>query len=80
MHSIAIFVEKIFLVATKGKRTSLDTWRLLSTSVTSNVALLVLTLPHSNAAKEQVFSMVTKNKTKFYPSLKTDSTLKYSDY
>ena len=36
------------------------------------VALLVLTLPHSNAEEERVFSMVTKNKTKFRPSLKFD--------
>ena len=41
----------------------------------ANVALLVLTLPHSNAAEEQVFSMVMKNKTKFRPSLKKDGTL-----
>ena len=38
------------------------------------VALLVLTLPHSNAEEERVFSMVTKNKTKFRPSLKLDGT------
>ena len=36
MHSIAIFAKKIFPVTTKGKRTSLDTRRLLSKSVTSN--------------------------------------------
>ena len=41
----------------------------------ANVALLALTLPHSNAAEERVFSMVTKNKTKFRPSLKIDGTL-----
>lgn len=39
------------------------------------VALLVLTLPHSNAEEERVFSMVTKNKSKFRPSLKLDGTL-----
>ena len=41
----------------------------------ASVALLVLTLPHSNAEEERVFSMVTKNKTKFRPSLKLDGTL-----
>lgn len=39
------------------------------------VALLILTLPHSNAEEERVFSMVTKNKTKFRPSLKLDGRL-----
>ena len=37
------------------------------------VALLVLMLP--NAEEERVFSMVTKNKTKFRPNLKLDGTL-----
>ena len=41
----------------------------------ATVALLVLTLPHSNAEEECVFSLVTKNKTKFRPSLKLDGTL-----
>ena len=41
----------------------------------AKVAILVLTLPHSNAEEERVFSMVTKNKTKFRPSLKLDGTL-----
>ena len=31
----------------------------------AKVALLVLTIPHSNAQEERVFSLVTKNKTKF---------------
>ena len=35
----------------------------------ATVALLVLTLPHSNAEEERVFSLVTKNKTKFRPSI-----------
>ncbi len=34
----------------------------------AQVALLVLTLPHSNAEEERVFSLVTKNKTKFRPN------------
>ena len=38
----------------------------------SHIALLVLTLPHSNAAE---FSLINKNKTKFRPSLKLDGTL-----
>ena len=41
----------------------------------ARVALLVLTLPHSNAEEERVFSLVTKNKTKFKPNLKLDGTL-----
>ena len=36
------------------------------------LALLVLTLPHSNVEEERV---VIKNKTKFRPSLKLDGTL-----
>ena len=35
----------------------------------------MLTLPHSNAEEERLFSMITKNKTKFRPSLKLDGTL-----
>ena len=41
----------------------------------ADVALLVLTLPHSNAEEERVFSLVTKNKTKFRANLKLDGTL-----
>jgi len=41
----------------------------------AKIALLVLTLPHSNAQEERVFSMVTKNKIKFRPSLRLDGTL-----
>ena len=41
----------------------------------AEVALLVLTLPHFIAAVEHVFSIVTKNKTKFRPNLKLDGTL-----
>ena len=41
----------------------------------AKVALLVLTIPHSNAQEERVFSLVTKNKIKFRPSLKLDGTL-----
>ena len=39
------------------------------------VAKLVLVIPNSNAEKEHVFSMVTKNKTAFRPNLKLDGTL-----
>ena len=41
----------------------------------AKVVCIVLTLPHSNAEEERVFSLVTKNKTKFRPSLKLDGTL-----
>ena len=41
----------------------------------SKIAFLVLTLPHSNAEEERIFSMVTKNKTKFRSSLQLDGTL-----
>ncbi len=41
----------------------------------AQVALLVLTLPHSNAEEERVFSLLTMNKTKFRPNLKLDGTL-----
>ena len=37
----------------------------------SEVAKLVLTIPHSNAQEERVFSMIRKNKTAFRPSLDT---------
>ena len=39
------------------------------------IAKLVLTLPHSNADEEQVFSLVRKNKTVFRPNLSLDTTL-----
>ena len=39
------------------------------------VAFITLTLPHSNAKEERIFSMITKNKTKFRSSLKLDGTL-----
>lgn len=41
----------------------------------SKVAKLVLTLPHSNAEEERVFSVIRKNKTPFRPSLDPDETL-----
>lgn len=39
------------------------------------IAMLVLTIPHSNAGEERVFSMVRKNKTPFRSSLGLDKTL-----
>ena len=39
------------------------------------VAKLVLTIPHSNAQEERLFSMVCKNKTAFRPSLDPKGTL-----
>ena len=41
----------------------------------ARIALLVLTLPHPNTEDERVFSLVAKNKTKFWPNLKLDGTL-----
>ena len=41
----------------------------------SRIARLLLTLPHSNADEERVFSRVNKNKTKFRDSLSLDRTL-----
>uniref|UniRef100_A0A1X7UKB6 HAT C-terminal dimerisation domain-containing protein n=1 Tax=Amphimedon queenslandica TaxID=400682 RepID=A0A1X7UKB6_AMPQE len=41
----------------------------------AKVTLLVLVIPHSNAEEERVFSLITKNKTGFRPSLKLDGTL-----
>ena len=41
----------------------------------AKVALLVLTIPHSKAQEERFFSLVTKNKIKFRPSLKLNGTL-----
>ena len=39
------------------------------------MAKLVLTIPHSNAQEERLFSMVRKNKTAFRPSLDPKGTL-----
>jgi hypothetical protein len=39
------------------------------------VAMLILTMPHSNAEEERVFSLVRKNKTSFRPNLDPDETL-----
>ena len=41
----------------------------------SKIALLVLTIPHSNAEEEKVFSMIKQNKTAFRPSLNQEETL-----
>jgi hypothetical protein len=41
----------------------------------SRVVMLILVIPHSNAAEERVFSMVRKNKTAFRPSLDPKGTL-----
>lgn len=41
----------------------------------SKIALLVLTIPHSNAEEERVFSMIRQNKTAFRPSLDEEETL-----
>ena len=41
----------------------------------TKVAKLVLTIPHSNAQEERLFSIVCKNKTAFRPSLDPKGTL-----
>ena len=41
----------------------------------SQVAQLALTIPHSNASEERVFSLVRKNKTPFRPNLDPEETL-----
>ena len=41
----------------------------------SKIAKLVLCIAHLNAREERVFSMVRKNKTRFYPNLALDKTL-----
>ena len=41
----------------------------------ADVALLVLTLLHSNTEEVRVFSLDTENKTKFHPNLMLDGTL-----
>ncbi|KAK3698610.1 hypothetical protein QZH41_014592, partial [Actinostola sp. cb2023] len=41
----------------------------------AKIALLVLTIPHSNAEEERVFSMIKKNKTSFRASLDQQETL-----
>ena len=41
----------------------------------SNVAQLDLTMPHSNAFEERVFSMIRKNKTPFRPNLDPEQIL-----
>ena len=35
----------------------------------SQIAMLILVIPHSNAEEERIFSIVQKNKTTFYPNL-----------
>ena len=37
---------------------------------------LILTVPHSNAEEESIFSMTSENKTYFYPNLNSDKTLR----
>lgn len=41
----------------------------------SKIGLLVMTIPHSNAEEERIFSMVKKNKTAFRPNLDPQGTL-----
>ena len=41
----------------------------------SSIALFLLTIPHSNAAEERIFSMIGKNNTKFRSSLELSRSL-----
>ena len=41
----------------------------------ANIALFFLTIPHSAAAEERIFSMAAKNKTKFRSSLDNKKSL-----
>ena len=41
----------------------------------ADIALFLLTIPYSNAAEEHIFSMITKNKTKFRSSLNNNRSL-----
>lgn len=41
----------------------------------SSIALLVLTIPHSNAEEERALSLIWKNKTVFRPNLDPNETL-----
>lgn len=44
-------------------------------SLLANIAKLVLTLPHSNADEEHVFSLIRQNKTDFRSSISLDGTI-----
>ena len=59
-----------YLSTVKDDTTDQPTFSLLS-----KVAKLVLTLPHSNADEERVFSLIRQNKTDFRSSLGLDGTL-----
>ena len=52
-------------------------WGYLRTSLPrlADNALFLLTIPHSNAAEERIFSMITKNKTTFRSSLDNNRSL-----
>lgn len=60
------YIQKEFLVAGTPRSKFHNLGRL---------AQLVLTLPHSNADEERVFSRIGKNKTKFRANLSLDRTL-----
>ena len=52
-------------------------WSHLKTTLPklANIALFLLTIPHSNAGEEQIFSMIGKNKTKFRSTIDNDTSL-----
>ena len=41
----------------------------------ANIALFLLTIPHSNAEEERIFSIIGKNKTKFRSNLDNETSL-----
>ena len=57
-------------LATKSNVDGSSQFRLLS-----QVAMLGLTIPHSNTAEEHVFSIVRRNKTHFRPNLDAEGSL-----
>ena len=64
-----------------GRVNYLQTQKWLKTEISlrfprlTNVGKVVLTIPHSNAEEERLFSMVRKNKTAFRPNLDPAGTL-----
>ena len=52
-------------------------WSHLKTTLPqlANIALFLLTIPHSNTGEERILSMIGKNKTKFRSSLDSDTSL-----
>ncbi len=76
MHDEFIYVKSLYGNTTKPSE---DVWADLSAEADCNgklkfeklckVVQLVMTLPHSNASEERVFSLIRKNKTEYRGSL-----------